>query len=102
MCPVSTEGGTRRVQLVREGGGGGHLIHSPRVHRPFRARRRLLGRRVSRTLHHQIVEPCQGTASFTGRRCRAIASEKRVAPQTHGRVRSFGVPHLRDSTIHED
>jgi hypothetical protein len=22
-CPVSTEGGTRRVQLVREGGGGG-------------------------------------------------------------------------------
>jgi hypothetical protein len=23
MCPVSTEGGTRRVQLVREGGGGG-------------------------------------------------------------------------------
>jgi len=27
-CPVSTEGGTRRVQLVREGGGGGALSRS--------------------------------------------------------------------------
>jgi len=25
-CPVSTEGGTRRVQLVREGGGGGERL----------------------------------------------------------------------------
>ena len=31
-CPVSTGGGTRRVQLVREGGwGGGYLAHGPRT-----------------------------------------------------------------------
>jgi hypothetical protein len=39
-CPVSTEGGTRRVQLVREGGGGGgasHLgTHEPPLRCAFR------------------------------------------------------------------
>jgi hypothetical protein len=29
-CPVSTEGGTRRVQLVREGGGGGGRLVAQR------------------------------------------------------------------------
>jgi len=33
-CPVSTEGGTRRVQLVREGGGGVHLKRAEPLRRP--------------------------------------------------------------------
>jgi len=34
MCPVSTGGGTRCVQLVREGGGGGQLRPRHSRHRP--------------------------------------------------------------------
>ena len=47
-CPVSTEGGTRRVQLVREGGGGG----APRARAPSallaRAAREARGHRRGR------------------------------------------------------
>ena len=87
-CPVSTGGGTRRVQLVREGRGGGEGPAAPRSD----ARRGARARERTAPKPGRVTRPsCPSVACARARRVRLVRGEGRRVPDQYG-VRDAACP----------
>jgi hypothetical protein len=89
-CPVSTGGGTRRVQSVREGGGRGTVdLHHHVPHRDLRTKRE--GAREGATWPAAACPDCTGGGT---RRVRIVRGARNLP--------SGGGAHPREDLLHRE